>query len=491
MSSNNKLTQITINQCEGLDNNFFTVQTNVIQPSNENNLNTYINAVNKDGSIFDLSSCKNIEFTAILNDEIDSELAQMYALKGIDIYNPQDPAFQDSCYINEEFDFDLTQEYRRKIIFQNKTFKMNICSYDHANYANNTIYFTDCSIKNTNTNNECNPTEENCIINEFPTFEIVPYSLSLDGIDVDHADNLPTKCAGDVKDIHKNIAFWIYLLIFVLLIALNIILCVMSKKQAFGSVNEQALSNDLQINHPNFKNVATTESNLKNEGEGKREVSPSDVRLSIESQSFGDIFLANFKALHPLFSLCHSSLFSPILFTSWVFVYNIFNLFGFNALYFNETMIEDRITDKHRDNFGYPMKTEFEKIISAIVTSIALNLIVRGITIVTYKQKEELAASYKPGEMETKVVNEFIKSMLVRRVLAGIFMLILSIFFFYYTIVFCGIYINAQYGWFYSGIWSLFWVWICFAPIYIAIISIVESKGNSQCAFYMKRLFIF
>ena len=49
---------------------------------------------------------------------INSTLAQFYALKGIDIYNPKDPAFQDSCYYNEEFDFDLPQEYRRKTIFQ-------------------------------------------------------------------------------------------------------------------------------------------------------------------------------------------------------------------------------------------------------------------------------------------------------------------------------------------------------------------------------------
>ena len=81
--------------------------------------------------------------------------------------------------------------------------------------------------------------------------------------------------------------------------------------------------------------------------------------------------------------------------------------------------------------------------------------------------------------------------MLIRRIIAGIFMLALNIFFFYYTIVFCGIYVNTQYGWFYSGIWSLFWVWICFAPLYIVIISAVENAGSEICAYYMKRLFIF
>ena len=30
------------------------------------------------------------------------------------------------------------------------------------------------------------------------------FNLSLDGIDVDHVDNLPTKCADDIKDIKSR-----------------------------------------------------------------------------------------------------------------------------------------------------------------------------------------------------------------------------------------------------------------------------------------------
>ena len=98
----------------------------------------------------------------------------------------------------------------------------------------------------------------------------------------------------------------------------------------------------------------------------------------------------NMKSLHPLCSICHQSILSPMIFTSWVFLYNLLNLFGFNALYFNETMLEDRIYDKHRDNFGYPMKTEFEKIMASIATCIALTIVVRLITLVTYGRKQKL-----------------------------------------------------------------------------------------------------
>ena len=60
-----------------------------------------------------------------------------------------------------------------------------------------------------------------------------PFNLSLDGIDVDHVDNLPTKCADDIKDIKSNIEIWLYLAIFVILLIFNFFLCIFSKKKLF------------------------------------------------------------------------------------------------------------------------------------------------------------------------------------------------------------------------------------------------------------------
>ena len=473
----NGLPIIDLRKSNSISSDYINFQTNLISNTSESsdeekNISPYFTILNKQGEEdINYSSLQNIKYA--LNANLpNSTDAKFYYSKGIDIYNPKDPAFQEPRYINEELDYDLTQKYRRKTVYQNTTYSIDGCTYDFIDYSNNKIYFSNCSFTT--------------VPNSYSTIE---YPLSNDGIDIDHVDNLPTKCAGDIKNISSNIAFWIYLIFFILLIIFDLVFGIVTKKKLLGDINEKAIENDLHIKNKHFKQVTTSEANLKNETETNKEIAPKEIHLSIESRTFSDIIISNFKSLHPLLSICHASLFSPTIFTSWIFVYNILNLFGFNALYFNETMIEDRITDDHRDNFGYPMKTEFEKIISAIVTSIALNLIVRGITIVTYKQKEDLVSSYKPGD--DKVINDFINSMLIRRIIAGIFMLALNIFFFYYTIVFCGIYVNTQYGWFYSGIWSLFWVWICFAPIYIVIISAVENAGSEICAYYMKRLFIF
>ena len=186
---------------------------------------------------------------------------------------------------------------------------------------------------------------------------------------------------------------------------------------------------------------------------------------------------------------------TPIIFNVWIFVFNILCLFGFNALYLTNGKIEQRIYDNDRDNFGYPVKSEFEKIMSAIVSTIVFTVIVKAISLVTYSQKKDLEIKIDNGKDITNTenaINEFTKSMLPRRIISWVFMLLVSVFFFYYSIVFCGIYIHTQYGWFYSCLWSLFFNWVLFANVFIFILSIVESScGNESAVYYMKRLFIF
>ena len=326
--------------------------------------------------------------------------------------------------------------------------------------------------------------------------DLIDYSLVQSELDVkvNHVDNLPTKCGEDVENIEENIAFWLFLIFFVIVIMFDIILAVGGMKNILksGGVEKAIRNDDLENQQNGFTQVPKSTEQSKPESE-ERGIKSEEIHIELqhEMKSFGSVLVNNFKSLHPLLSMCHQSILSPMLFTSWVFIYNLLNLFGFNALYFNETMIEDRIYDKHRDNFGYPMKTEFEKIMAAISTCIALTIVVRLIALVTYGQKEKLMQQIQTNKERVQVINEFNKSMLLRRILVGMFMLALNVFFFYYCVVFCGIYVNAQYGWFYSGIWSLFFNWVIYAPLYIVIISAIESSGKDSCDYYMKRLFVF
>ena len=366
------------------------------------------------------------------DDHFNVELYKYYNDRGIDIYNHNDKAFTDSCYKNKKLPYDLTQKYRKKNLFQKFTFAAPGCFYQSYDAELNGVKFL-------------------CESSYIPDYYIMK-DVELKG-NLNHVDNLPTKCADDVENIEENIAFWLFLILFIVIIIFDILFAVLSCKKIIKE--DQAIQSE-------FDQIKTTERTVTN--------ATNANQVKIEVPSFASSFTANFKKLHPLFSLCNSSM----IFTSWVLLYNILCLFGFNALYFNETMLEDRIYDKHRDNFGYPMKTEFEKIMSAIATTIALTVVARAIALVPYGQKEKST-----------------KGVVIRRIISGVFMLVLEVFFFYYCIVFCGIYLNAQYGWFYSGIWALLWDWIAFAPIYIIVISIVEVNGGEKCGYYMKELFAF
>ena len=478
---------VTFSDCIGMSETFITAQTtfgkDVMRALGEEGASDSIKLSGyntEKGSQYNLNKCESMKVEMTMsNYRLNSDLYKYYNERGIDIYNPNDKAFTDSCYVSKKFDYDLTQKYRRKNVYQGYTFKpVDGCTYEGLVSNTNRIIFNCTSVP-----------------------EQMYYSLektNLKEIDVNHVDNLPTKCPSDIDDIKSNIAFWLYIVMFVIAIFFNVMLFTLSCNKNNDDGIDKAITNDeLEDSKIVFEQVIKTEhvqtEEIKKDNENKP-IKSSDVKISIPSKSnksFGTIFFNNFKSLHPLFSLCHQSILSPMLFTSWVFLYNVLNLFGFNALYFNETMIEDRIYDKHRDNFGYPMKTEFEKIMAAISTCIALTIVVRLITLVTDSQKIRLIQQLKVNKDRVQIISEFNKSMLLRRIIAGVFMLALNVFFFYYCVVFCGIYVNAQYGWFYSGIWSLFFNWIVYAPLYILIISAVESSGKESCAYYMKRLFVF
>ena len=149
------------------------------------------------------------------------------------------------------------------------------------------------------------------------------------------------------------------------------------------------------------------------------------------------------------------------------------------------------------------MRKEFHKIILSILLQIALTALLRFLVIVTLKQRDNLEYSLKccklhgREEINNEIVariDQFEDEMLIRRLIGGILMLFIVVFFFYYCVVFCGIYIHTQRNWLFSGIWSLFWNWVIFAPIFILIISFIEYKkadSNAPLVYYLKKLFCF
>ena len=486
------------------DEYIFTTLVNNDLTTEKNDLNIQVYFSFKNSTInSNLNQLANITFyisSSYIN--FNFQLAQYYLDRKISIYDKKDKAFVEPCYLSKLFDYDLTQKYRKNNIYQKRYYGSENCKLASFEHRFNQLKF-DCQrfdyvdkIEDTDLN-----------------YGNISIKINKDSIDkANRVFNLPTKCTRKIDDLSGNMAFWIFLIISILeiiyIIGINILNLGSLKKISYG---KGLINDELYVNiQKNYRENDTASNNFKlkprNIKNGVRisqyEIEESE-RDDIFNKNLLDCIILNFKELHPLAALFHVSIICPLIVSSWFFVFNSLTLFGFNALLYYEALIEKRIYDKKRQNFDYPMKKEFHKIILSILCQVALTVIIRFIILVTLDQRKELKKGLKKFALDpyggisdgiTQRIEQFQKDMLLFRILGGILMLFIFIFFFYYSVVFCGIYIKTQNNWFYSGIWSLIWNWFILSPIYIVVISFVEHmKKNSYdpLVYYLKRLFCF
>ena len=405
-----------------------------------------------------ISDC-NVNIKFALPSTMNLELYNYYISKGIDIYNPKDEAFDKKCYHNKEMDFDMPVKYRREYLYQQKTLTSEGCT----RVANENGYVI-----------------MKCPLSGSLNVQLVDAPLSKIN---EKTSDVPIRCANDIDDIVNNIAFWIYLVIFAFIISLSVVYLIFRKH-----INTNvfiSMKNDDFIKEISFCRVPATESVEQAKPKAQNE----------DKISFISVLFNTFMEIHPITSTFRLSIITPTLMQCWLFAFNVMTLFGFNALYFSSSMLEDRMFDSFRNNFGYVMKSEFDKVMSAIASSIVLTVIAKAIILVTYRNREELGKAIennKNVEEIKKEINKFHMSMLIRRILGIVFCAVIGVFFFYYCVVFCGVFVNTQLGWLYSGIWTLMVNWVVLANVFIVIVAIVEyNTKNKEVTYYLKRLFIF
>ena len=459
-----------------------------------------------------LSNKTNITFyisSSMIN--FNFHLAEYYNSKNIEIYNKSHEAFVEPCFLSENFEFDLTQKYRKNHIYQKINYGNEICKFLKFEYDYMRLIFHCQNFSYVNKTNDK------------LYYGMLKFNIKKDNIeDANKVYNLPTKCTKKIKSVGNNWAFWF----FFILCIIEILYCIGIGILTFGSLKNISYRKGMVLdefdkvihyypdsnNYEDFIPDNSQAAKMKEKYYEKASVGTKDLNNSNNSdiytdkifdKSFAACLIHNFRELHPLATLCRVSVISPLLLNSILFLFNTLILFGFNALLYYESLIEKRIYDKKRNNFDYPMRKEFHKIILSILCQIALCIIVKLILLVTLKQKIDFTVSLKNCEKDKHnrisntiiiKIEQFQDEMFLRRIISSGVMVILIIFFFYYSVAFCGVYIQTQKNWFYSGIWSLFWNWVIFAPIYIVIISVLEYKKHvidDPVIYYMKRLFCF
>ena len=219
-----------------------------------------------------------------------------------------------------------------------------------------------------------------------------------------------------------------------------------------------------------------------------------DNQIDIQINSFCSVFCNNFLELFPFINTCHASIITPFVLRSAFSIFNIIILLGFNACYYTNAYLNERIKHSNRDDFIYPVTHDITRIIAVIVSSMILTVIMRLIVLVTYKRKEELTNEIKVCQNNNEPIKKFTDEMFVRRLIVQILMLVITLFVFYFTFAFCNRYPKAQYSWAYSTVWSVIFDYVLLSFIYILVVSIVETHHNnkcSSCVYYAKRVFMF
>ena len=403
------------------------------------------------------------------NSKINLNLFKYFLNQGIDIYNKNDAAFQNRCYRNDKLKIDYPQRYRRGSIYQNYTITGTNPNCIYLEYDKTTNFI-----------------EMLCI-----DLEDVGYFFNNDPFtekEIKKTKRLPFRCVDNFSDYKNNLGLWIFTAISFLLISF-VILSLINSEYDYDDLSA-ALQNDKIFNEDFIK---VPDKSFHGKGEGNPEIANNKTEDNSVKESISKIFCVNFFNLHPAFSLLHISLVQPRIVTLAIFFNNLANLLGWNAFFFTEKMFERRIFKKHRENFSYPMKYEFDRIICAIATTIGITLVIRLITLTSYLEKTNIEQKMRDKTEEEKmhISKEYRHSILIRNLIGIILVICLVGFFFYYCTIFCYIYVNTQRSWLFSGIWALMWNWVVFAPLDILFISAVENSGSEACAHYLKQLFIF
>ena len=335
--------------------------------------------------------------------------------------------------------------------------------------------------------------------------------------------NLPLKCKINFGKLGGNMAFWLFLIICALeifyILGINIINCGTLKKMSirkglfhdelYNYIPRKENRIELDLNSNNAKLAKATERNNQDNNKNFSNTSieqienQKDKGIDKFNKTLSECIILNFKELHPLAVLGRVSVISTLTMNSWFFVFNSLLLFGFNALLYNENLIEKRIYDKNRNYFYYPLIKEYLKIILSILCQAVITIIIKSFLFARLSQRNDLKMNLskcclKDNEIINKdiivKVEQFQNQTISRRIVGGVIMLCGILFFFYYSVAFCEVYIKTQKNWLYSGIWSLLCNWNILAPIYIVLISFIErikQDSYSPLVYNLKRTFCF
>ena len=310
---------------------------------------------------------------------------------------------------------------------------------------------------------------------------------------VDQRYDVAIHCHSSINGVKGNFAFYFYSALFVIGLCIEIPLLLFYIKRIYKTKihhhnNSNNNSND-NISHNNSNHSIIHNQNHSLDSNNRKHINSAFIieeqeEVNPKHHSCLFVLFRNLRLYHPVIIIFKNHLSDPQVLNVYFLLFKIACLFGFNCVFYTEKLLEHRIHSAYRNSFFYPMKYNFDTvIILSIASTTGINLLFRLIMLVP-----------RSCMLKQKSMFTFNKIFFCQRMVACVLMLGVMIFFYYYSIVWCGVYKNAQKEWMYMGIWCMLWIYFAFSVVYIAIITLIQVTCRKSCpevVYYLKKLMLF
>ena len=418
--------------------------------------------------------------------------------EGIDIYNINDPFFNDICFPYSINGKDIILEDRRNIIYQNINICKDNCNYNKINYETYTVScYCDTSYNSfdlSRTNTEKNKVNIKTIFsNKFKFLNInILKCVNL----IMNLNNLKYNI-GFIFGGFINIFELMMIFIFLYYRYDSIISKIYINMKKNEDTNKILLNINKKILNKNYSNNENSmDIFLKSSSLIKiinqqffYENLPYNLAISKDKRNFYKIFKHNFIEKYPIFRIfTKSSIFELINLNIIVYLSYLEIMFSIDGILYSTSQISK---DFHGIlKYHIPLLYSFYSFLLGILILRLFKYIISYARVLDAYIKE-----IKNNDILAKMAIKYIKSMQIKILIFLIFNFLISLFFWYYMTIFCIIYNNTQIKWFIRG-----WISFFYSFIYSLIFSFIftmfryfsfklNSKYLYNISLYIKKLF--
>ena len=409
------------------------------------------------GRHLDMSVCLNsdilISYPILNTGAIEYEKAYELSSLGYDLYNPEDPFYNDKCTPFANNSVDVPLKDRREEFYIEVPFCGSNCRYEGINYTTNKV--------------NCN-----CSVNEAETNQIMKFSSFREEL-FEQTNLLLFPCYRQItiENIRKNIGFYFSVTIFIMQATSAIYFF-------FFGMNHIYLKFKILIDKLNYdatSQIPTQEIDIDN-------CAFKDAQSKEERNIIYYFFFLFIKHFDIINILCYPGEFDVLSISFSCFLFSLASDYFMNALLFSDDVISQRYHNEGKLN----LLTEYAlSILSNIVSNV---ICIIAVKLTSFSQILELfALEHFNEKVYINKLNMILRGIKRNVILFFVFEFAMMGGYFYFLTIFCAVYKGSQWNWFTNGITSnvISIITTFCISILISVLRYIGLKCNIERVYYL------